>query len=78
MTFTNHDDGRTTVDDFPEQITVADELLIHADRSLLRRDTDRLYITPANGSAVYVWTDYDVPHLLSSWTRLYASIEDQK
>ena len=47
-------DGRFTVDEFPDEIHVNDDLVRRLDPNLIRLERDRLYIHVANGHAVYV------------------------
>jgi hypothetical protein len=72
ITFTQHGDGRVTVDRFPAEIETADEFLARASPSLCRVDGDRLILTLANGSAVYVLVRTDGLRPVSQWARLYA------
>lgn len=54
LVFRRWSDGRVEVDGFPAETDVCEDLAAHMDPNVVRLERGRLYVTAANGHAVYV------------------------
>jgi hypothetical protein len=54
LVFRRRPDGRVTVDAFPDEADVCAAAVVALDPALVRLERGRLYITAANGQAIYV------------------------
>jgi hypothetical protein len=54
LVFRRWPDGRVTADAFPDEADVCPALVARLDPGVVRLEGDRLYVTAANGAAVYV------------------------
>jgi hypothetical protein len=54
LVFRRWPDGTAAVDDFPETTDVREALVPHLDARAVRLERGRLYVTAANGYAVYM------------------------
>jgi hypothetical protein len=54
LVFARWPDGRVTVDGFPAEADVCPAIVARLDPAVVRLERDRLYVTAANGVAVYV------------------------
>jgi hypothetical protein len=71
-------DGRLRADSFPETIDVDEALAARRDPRVVRLERGRLYVTAANGQAVYVPVgESPVPRCVQ-YGRLYLRIEESR
>lgn len=70
MTFTAHADGRVTVDQFDEIITVS-SLFDSRFPQWMSIEGDRVRFHVSNGEATYIVTDVDAPYETFTLSRLY-------
>ena len=54
LVFRRWPDGQITADDFPDEADVSAAVVARLDPTVVRLERDRLYVTVANGAAVYV------------------------
>lgn len=54
LVFRRRSDGTVAVEGFPDETDVCEALVPHLDQQVVRLDRGRLYVTAANGHAVYV------------------------
>jgi hypothetical protein len=68
--------GRVTADGFPEEADVSAAVVARLDPAVVRLEHDRLYVTVANGAAVYVPVGPSPRPGCTRYGRLYRRLAD--
>jgi hypothetical protein len=76
LVFARWPDGRVTVDGFPAEADVSAAVVARLDPAVVRLERDRLYITAANGVAVYVPVGPSARPGCTRYGRLYCRPSD--
>ena len=76
LVFARWPDGRVTVDGFPDEADVCAALVVRLDPRVVRLERGRLYITAANGAAVYVPVGASTRPGCLRYGRLYLRLAD--
>jgi hypothetical protein len=74
--FARWPDGRVTVDGFPAEADVCAAVVARLDPRVVRLERDRLYVTAANGAAVYVPVGPSARPGCTRYGRLYLRLAD--
>jgi hypothetical protein len=76
LVFCRWPDGRVTVDGFPAEADVCAAVVARLDPRVVRLERDRLYVTAANGAAVYVPVGPSARPGCTRYGRLYLRLAD--
>ena len=76
LVFRRWPDGRVTADDFPDAADVCPAVVARLDPAVVRLERERLYVTAANGVAVYVPVGTSSRPRCTRYGRLYLRLAD--
>jgi hypothetical protein len=76
LVFRRREDGRVTVDSFPDETDVCEPLVARLDPRIVRLDRGRLYVSAVNGEAVYVPVGESPLRGCTRYGRLYLRLKD--
>jgi hypothetical protein len=76
LEFSRWPDGRVTVDGFPDEADACPAVVARLDPAVVRLEHDRLYVTVANGAAVYVPVGPSPRPGCTRYGRLYRRLTD--